>query len=183
MNDAAMWQQAREDADWLDDFGLDADHRDSVEARTRAQSILDALAVLEKRQTAMREALGRAVYVAEHLFQMVPRDVWRDSGGDDGQGHYEGDYHAEQTREELAALGALAAAGSPLTGRRDSGKTERLREAVLEAQAALAWRGNYDTELRCLDSWAFAKVRRVEEALKVVLTALAGEPAAPGADQ
>jgi hypothetical protein len=54
-----------------------------------------------------REALERAVYIADHLFQMVPQSVWRDSGGDDMQGHYEGDYHAEKVKEELARLAAL----------------------------------------------------------------------------
>jgi hypothetical protein len=45
--------------------------------------------------------LERAAYIAEHLFQMIDPQTWRDSGGDDGQGHYEGDYWAEQTWEEI----------------------------------------------------------------------------------
>lgn len=48
------------------------------------------------------ERAERLLFIAEHLFQMVPREIWRDHGGDDQQGHYEGDYHAEQTRVELA---------------------------------------------------------------------------------
>jgi hypothetical protein len=53
---------------------------------------------------ALAEDKARAVYIAEHLFEMVPREVWRDAGGDDGQGHYEGYYWAETTRKELEEL-------------------------------------------------------------------------------
>lgn len=52
-----------------------------------------------------RKALARAVFLAEHLHALVPREVWRAHGGDDMQGHYEGDYHAEQVAAELKALG------------------------------------------------------------------------------
>src|SRR4051812_10934166 len=41
-----------------------------------------------------RKNLKRATYIAEHLWQMVDQETWRSTGGDDGQGHYEGDYHA-----------------------------------------------------------------------------------------
>lgn len=57
-------------------------------------------------RTKERGDLERAVYLAEHLFQMVPREVWRAQGGDDGQGHYEGDYWAEQTQTEISELRA-----------------------------------------------------------------------------
>ena len=43
----------------------------------------------------------RARLLARNLFQMVDRQAWRDSGGDDGQSHYEGDYHAEKVWEEI----------------------------------------------------------------------------------
>lgn len=43
----------------------------------------------------------RARHLAKHLFLMVDQKAWRDSGGDDGQGHYEGDYHAERIGEEI----------------------------------------------------------------------------------
>jgi hypothetical protein len=33
--------------------------------------------------------------------QMIDPQTWRDSGGDDGQGHYEGDYRAEQIHAEI----------------------------------------------------------------------------------
>lgn len=44
---------------------------------------------------------GRILLLAENLFQMIPPEIWRDHGGDDGQGHYEGDYRAEQVQHEL----------------------------------------------------------------------------------
>lgn len=47
------------------------------------------------------EKLDRVIFLAEHLFQMIDPQTWRDSGGDDGQGHYEGEYHAVQIRTEL----------------------------------------------------------------------------------
>ena len=48
------------------------------------------------------------MYIAEHLFQMIPQEIWREQGTDDGQGHYEGEYWAEKTREELKELSTLA---------------------------------------------------------------------------
>jgi hypothetical protein len=37
----------------------------------------------------------------EHLFQMIDQQAWRDSGAIGPEGQYEGDYRAEQTREEI----------------------------------------------------------------------------------
>lgn len=65
-----------------------------------------ALAELVLRLEQTEEALLRVLFIAEHLFQMVPTKVWRDSGGDDGQGHYEGDYYAEKVADELAGYRA-----------------------------------------------------------------------------
>lgn len=48
--------------------------------------------------------LEQAVNLAEHLFQMVDRETWLATGGDDGQGHYEGDYRAAGVAEEIRAL-------------------------------------------------------------------------------
>jgi len=70
----------------------------------------DRLAAAEARVEALTEALRRATYLAEHLFQMTDRETWLATGGDDGQGHYEGDYRAEQLLQELRSLAALAAA-------------------------------------------------------------------------
>jgi hypothetical protein len=56
-----------------------------------------------------RVLLARAAYVAEHLAQMIDRETWRSTGGDDGQGHYEGDYRAEQIHEEIESWKALTA--------------------------------------------------------------------------
>lgn len=47
----------------------------------------------------------RLLYIAEHLFQMVPQSVWREHGAE-AYGMFEGDYHAEKLRDELAALRA-----------------------------------------------------------------------------
>lgn len=51
----------------------------------------------------------RLLDLAEHLWQMVPPDEWRAHGAE-WMGHYEGDYHAEKVREELAAVRAEVAA-------------------------------------------------------------------------
>jgi len=56
----------------------------------------------------LRSTLLRAAYVAEHLMGMINRDTWRTSGGDDGQGHYEGDYRAEQLQQEIKDWVSLA---------------------------------------------------------------------------
>ena len=55
-----------------------------------------------------RTPLQHAVYLAEHLFQMIDRETWRATGGDDGQGHYEGDYRAEKTYEDILRLKRIA---------------------------------------------------------------------------
>lgn len=62
---------------------------------------LPSLASLLKDTRAERD---RLLFLAEHMFAMIPQSVWRDSGADDGQGHFEGDYRAEQVRDELAAV-------------------------------------------------------------------------------
>lgn len=64
---------------------------------------------LQQERDQLAEALARAAFVAEHLHAMIPQDAWRDSGGDDGQGHYEGDFHAEKVAVEIAEWAALAA--------------------------------------------------------------------------
>lgn len=64
----------------------------------------------------LAEALSRAAYVSEHLHAMIPRDVWRDSGADDGQGHYEGDYRAEQVLTEIQGWEAALAESGALDG-------------------------------------------------------------------
>jgi hypothetical protein len=59
---------------------------------------------LEEQLEAARKAAAHAAYLAEHLWQMIPEQAWRDTGGDDGQGHYEGDYHAEKARDDIKKL-------------------------------------------------------------------------------
>lgn len=75
----------------------------------KAHAALDDLAA----ETAtLRATLVRAVYVANHLHAMIDQETWRATGGDDMQGHYEGDYHAEQVAAEIKEWAALAA-GKP----------------------------------------------------------------------
>lgn len=62
----------------------------------------------------LEAALRRSTYLARHLLNMIPQEVWRDAGGDDGQGHYEGEYHAAGIREELEKLAALVPEGESL---------------------------------------------------------------------
>lgn len=80
--------------------------------RTRAEKQLadelDHVAELEAEVTQLREALARAAYVSRNLFNMIDRETWRAEGGDDMQGHYEGDYHAEQVSIEIEGWAALA---------------------------------------------------------------------------
>lgn len=48
-----------------------------------------------------RAELARAAFVAEHLHAMIDTETWRATGGDDSQGHYEGDVHAERVAQEI----------------------------------------------------------------------------------
>lgn len=66
-----------------------------------------ALDRLRSHVRALERDRERAVFLAQHLFQMISPDVWRYSGADDGQGHYEGEYRAEQLWNELTALARL----------------------------------------------------------------------------
>lgn len=63
----------------------------------------DYQAAIEELDT-LERLLERTVWIAEHLFQMIDRATWRSTGGDDGQGRYEGDYRAEQMDQELRGL-------------------------------------------------------------------------------
>jgi hypothetical protein len=62
------------------------------------------IGLLRSENKRLEEQYGTLLTLAEHLFQMIPRETWRDFGGDDGQGHYEGEYRAEQIEQELHAL-------------------------------------------------------------------------------
>lgn len=74
------------------------------EAKNLLFAMHDKVEAAEQREAMLREALKRAANIAEHLFQMIDRDSWRATGGDDGQGHYEGDYRQEQVGVEIRAL-------------------------------------------------------------------------------
>lgn len=56
----------------------------------------------------LQEKFADAVNLAEHLEQMIDPETWRATGGDDGQGHYEGDYRADGVRAQIVALKELA---------------------------------------------------------------------------
>lgn len=56
-------------------------------------------------QSNLQGGMDRTMFLAEHLFQMIPQDVWRAQGAE-WMGHYEGDAWAESTRQELAELRA-----------------------------------------------------------------------------
>ncbi len=62
----------------------------------------------EARVAQLETALAGCAHTADHLHAMIPAEAWRDAGGDDGQGHYEGDYHAEQTLTNIREWARLA---------------------------------------------------------------------------
>lgn len=72
----------------------------------RLRECADVVEALLTEHFAREEQLSRAVYLAKNLLGMIPGQVWRDQGGDDGQGHYEGDYYAERVATELDELAA-----------------------------------------------------------------------------
>lgn len=82
-------------------LALAREERERREALERAERA-------EKQEAALRVMLARAAYVAEHLHTMIDRDTWRSTGGDDGQGHYEGDHRAEQIAVEIGEWKALS---------------------------------------------------------------------------
>lgn len=85
-------------------------------ANTDASAALDELCA----------SLTRAVYLGMHLHAMIPREVWIDSGGDDGQGHYEGDYHAEKVAVELRRLGDIVSVDAGARARAGSRPDPRM---------------------------------------------------------
>lgn len=70
-----------------------------------------ALSAAEAELHDAREALARAAYVSRNLLEMIPLQTWRDGGGDDGQGHYEGDYRQARIADEIYGWSVLARAG------------------------------------------------------------------------
>lgn len=53
------------------------------------------------------QVLKRCVYLAEHLMLLIDDETWKATGGDDGQGHYEGLYHRDKIYEELQGMKKL----------------------------------------------------------------------------
>jgi hypothetical protein len=66
-----------------------------------AKAARDAWAAVNERVAKLHTTILRAAFVAENLHGMIDRETWRASGGDDMQGHYEGDYRAEQIAAEI----------------------------------------------------------------------------------
>lgn len=97
-------QQARDERD--------AARRNMYEANGRWDAMWsaeqDAREAAEAEVRRLTERLDRVLYLAEHLWQMVPQAAWREHGAE-WMGHYEGDYHAEKVRDELAEARALLA--------------------------------------------------------------------------
>ena len=81
------------------------------EAVGHVRWLLAELARVSAERDELREALADAAITARHLHAMIPRQVWRDTGGDDGQGHYEGDYRASKIAEDIERAAALARGG------------------------------------------------------------------------
>jgi hypothetical protein len=54
---------------------------------------------------ALEAERDRARSLASHLFQMVPREVWREHGAEH-MGMYEGDHRAAEVAEEIRSWGA-----------------------------------------------------------------------------
>jgi len=54
-----------------------------------------------------KKLFERAVDTAEHLFQMIPQEVWRESGAIGPEGQYEGDYFASKIAEEIRVFKVL----------------------------------------------------------------------------
>ena len=52
-------------------------------------------------QRLVQAEVKRLRTLVANLFQMIDPQTWRDFGSDDGHGHYEGDYRAEQLAEEI----------------------------------------------------------------------------------
>lgn len=86
-----------------------AARRERDEAQAAAENFEVEAVIARRERDEAREALRRLAYIAGHLFQMVDRETWRGTGGDDGQGHYEGECRAEALEREIRELAVLAA--------------------------------------------------------------------------
>jgi len=93
-----------------------SDHADVVRAALRNRAIipgynreqaLEAVDALEARVRELEAALREATSIARHLYGMIDSETWREHGGDDQQGHYEGDYRAATVTEDIKRLAAL----------------------------------------------------------------------------
>lgn len=95
---ASDWYESREQHRALRTYADQAVLLPTVgRERALAENVLELLDEVER----LRALVARAEYVALHLHSMIDGETWRASGGDDGQGRYEGDYHAEQVAREI----------------------------------------------------------------------------------
>jgi hypothetical protein len=99
------WAQARADV-------LAAELEQANENRMFASQMIadyrEAKECAEAELERVTAALRGAAETASHLLDMIDRETWRETGGDDGQGHYEGDYRAAKVAEYIHGWLALA---------------------------------------------------------------------------
>lgn len=79
---------------------------EQLEALRRANETLKDEAVEQS------ERFESVLSLAEHLFQMIPQEVWREHGAE-WMGQYEGDHHAQQVLEQLRAWRGSFPASEP----------------------------------------------------------------------
>lgn len=95
---ASDWYEAREQHQALRTYADQIVLLPTVgRERDLSENIIELLDEIDR----LRELVTRAEYLALHLHSMIDRETWRSTGGDDGQGHYEGDYHAEKVEREI----------------------------------------------------------------------------------
>lgn len=88
--------------------------QEQIEAACQDASAFATDAELESQENdRLKEQFETLRKVADGLFQMIDRETWRATGGDDQQGHYEGDYRAAQMEEYLVSLRPSNPASSP----------------------------------------------------------------------
>jgi len=84
-------------------------HEPMVHAlREKNRELRVSMQATETREKELSRTLGRAAHIARNLMGMISVEAWRATGGDDGQGHYEGDYHAENIAQEIREWAILA---------------------------------------------------------------------------
>jgi hypothetical protein len=88
-------------------------NQESDAPRLIAAELLAALVAVRAEPDQALRPLRDAADTAEHLHAMIRQEDWRATGGDDGQGHYEGDYRAESVLTNIRTWKRMAAVSSP----------------------------------------------------------------------